>query len=152
MKKLLAIFLVIVSIVLGGCNFNVYPVRDYSTQELENGLLGVELIYIINYENRCNYEVVAELSDNDVKYVTDKISQIHFVGYSPQSSDEIYGIKFCYRDDSLVFEPENIVRIDNNGVKIEGTKWFCMAKNKALRNLIDELLEKYFIKIKDKRI
>ena len=125
------------------CNFSIYPVKDYTAEELENGLLGVELIYIVNYDNGCNYDVISELSDNDVKYVTEKITQIHFVGYAPKSSEGVYGIKFCYKDESLVFEPMTIVRIDNSGEKVEGTEWFCMAGPRELMNLIDELVIKY---------
>ena len=117
--------------------------RIYTKEVLEEGLISVEFIYIKNYENRCNYDLIAELSDDDVKYVMERITQIHFVEYSPRSSESVYGIKFCYKDESLVFEPNNIVRIDNNGEKVEGTKWFCMRGPEELMNLIDELVDKY---------
>jgi hypothetical protein len=87
--------------------------------------------------------VIGELSDDDVKHVTEKITQIHFVGYAPTSSKNEYGIKFCYKDDSLVFEPKHIVRIDSSGKKVEGTVWFDMAGPADLVNLIDELVAKY---------
>ena len=117
--------------------------KKFTRKELEEGLISVELIYIKNYGNRCNYDLIAELSDDDVKYAMERVTQIHFVGYSPKSSESVYGIKFCYKDESLVFEPNNIVRIDNNGEKVKGTKWFCMAGPEELMNLIDELVDKY---------
>ena len=125
------------------CQLSLYPpVRDYTAQELESGLLGIELIYIKNYEDGCNYDVIGELSDDDVKYVTEKITQIHFMGYSPTSSKNVYGIKFCYKNDSLVFESRNIVRIDDSGKQVEGAQSFCIS-SADLANLIDELVAKY---------
>ena len=147
MKKrvviLLLIILEVVACCLSGWNCWGWPEKQFTRKELENDLLGIELIYIKNYESRCNYDLIAELSDDDVKYVMERITQIHFVGYSPRSSESVYGIKFCYKDESLVFEPNNIVRIDNNGEKVKGTKWFCMAGPEELMNLIDELVDKY---------
>ncbi len=145
-KKFIIFLLVILEVVvccLSGWNCWGWPEKQFTRKELENGLLGVELIYIKNYEDGCNYDVIGELSDDDVKYVTERITQIHFVGYSPRSSESVYGIKFCYKDESLVFEQNHIVRIDNSGKKIEGTKWFCMAGPEELMNLIDELVVKY---------
>ena len=116
---------------------------DFTKEELENGLLGVELIYINGYDDGYKYDIVCELSKEEEQYVINEITKIHFWGSAPHEKEKEYGIKFCYEEWSLLFEPFCITKIYDNGEELEGIeRLFMDGSSMELNELISYLMDR----------
>ena len=143
MKKLLAIFLVIVFLFTSGC-FNL-PKRIYSKEELEDGLIRIELVKVIDFPPEVYvFETLKVFTIVEQEEVINEISKITFVQMTrpPTRLDPSYSLLFIYSDSILQFSLcFSICELDLNGKPFNNEKSFPTGYNNELAKLIDKYLE-----------
>ena len=146
MKKILSIFLVIVFLFTSGC-FNL-PKRIYSKEELEDGLISVEIARVVENDTETNnfdWITLKILNLAERLTIVKEISKIMFVQATrpPTHFQPSYMLLFIYSDYIVRFSLHYAIgRMDLNGKPIDNSdEYFPTGYNNELAKLIDKYLE-----------
>ena len=147
MKKILSIFLVIAFLFTSGC-FNVPP-RIYSKEELEDGLIKIELVRIIaSAPERYIFETQKVFTLVEQEEVVEELSKITFVQITrpPTRQAPFYALLFIYSDYMVSFSLHfSIGKMDLNGKPIDSSSdefFFPTGYNSELAKIIEKYLQK----------
>ena len=147
MKKVLSIFLVIVFLFTSGC-FNL-PKRSYTKEELEDGLIKIELVRIIaSAPERYIFETQKVFTLVEQEEVVEELSKITFVQITrpPTRQAPFYALLFIYSDYMVSFSLHfSIGKMDLNGKPIDSSSdefFFPTGYNSELAKIIEKYLQK----------
>ena len=146
-SKLFCVLLCL-SLLFCSCEGWYYSIT-FSLQELETGLLSIEVVDcywdVIEDKEVFEYTVLLTMDQEEQQEVLETLSQVTFSGkVGPPEGNLYYGFKLNYADRFMVFCPYDIRHYDNNCNSIEARGKDCHDLEKMQDPLYYMLFEKYF--------
>ena len=124
--------------------FNL-PKRIYTKEELEKGLIKIELVRVVDYPPEVYvFETLKIFTLVEQEEVVEEISKITFVEMTrpPTKLDTSYSLLFIYSNTMLEFSLDHAIgELDLNGKPYNNEKFFPTGYNRELAKLIDKYLQ-----------
>lgn len=142
-KRLFILILFYVIMVLIFIWGNWPETRIYTKEELEDGLLSIELVLSYDYTpEKYLYETIRVFNTKEQQEIIEEISNITFEkATSPGSRvNPSYSLLFKYSDWMLEFSLNGIGEADLNGKPYNGKMFFPARYNEDLATLINKYL------------
>ena len=151
-KKIISLIIVVAFLLILFCPCEGYMYKiNFSTEDLESGLLSIEVIefyYRENTESKSSdfvYNVIFTIDTEEEKNIVQTLSEIDFIANTLPFRQSKYGLKLNYADKHIVFSKYEINNLDVNHNFIIGKD---SQHNLSMNNKeYDNLLEKYVVDI-----